>query len=466
MKKEYFCNYSDNVADELYESLNELLPVASVVHIALGVMALVLVHRSSEREWNERFAGLLISWMMVILGMQYVFSTLIDYRIEQLGTDTVSVFFTYESIFYSWMTYGQSALESAFYASIAILPLIYPYPLIQKKNVVKICTIFVLSVALVLVPIDIFTEFSFRGVKYMLIWSGYIVWTPVYLRFLFGELLYEEEGARAVSSVTALLMLGAYGQSYIFWLQNLTGVSTVYFGRWVVEDFVAQSFLSSSVSMVQLALTGGTFLVIFLGESWRAMSRGFNTLNAVVSLVFVVGVLWYLLTLVNYGDAESCVLTACQAWDENFVDWYVFTFQVARFLGVPLIFMFILLNYNMVDSNAEGSKMITRIMVLLLLLVATSSLIEMIQIILPIPEMITSALFAGGVVVFIGWEERIMDQIITETSSAAESVKELVGVADIRIQDGEYRFFSMAMVAMVCYALLIAVLFHSMGIHS
>ena len=98
------------MADELYESLNELLPVASVVNIALGVMALVLVHRSSDREWNERFAGLLISWMMVMLGMQYVFSTLIDYRIEQLGTDTISVFFTYESIFYSWMTYGQLSL--------------------------------------------------------------------------------------------------------------------------------------------------------------------------------------------------------------------------------------------------------------------------------------------------------------------------------------------------------------------
>jgi len=196
------------------------------------------------------------------------------------------------------------------------------------------------------------------------------------------------------------------------------------------------------------------------------MSRGFNTLNAVVSLVFVTGILWYLLTIVNLGDAESCVLTACQAWDENFVDWYVFTFQVARFLGVPLIFMFILLNYNMVDTDAEGSKMITRIMVLLLLLVATSSLIEMIQIILPIPEMITSALFAAGVVVFIGWEERIMDQIITETSSAADSVKELVGVAEISIQDGEYRFFSMAMISVVCYALLIAILFDSMGIHN
>jgi hypothetical protein len=453
------------MADELYESLNELLPVASVVHIALGLMALVLVHRTDDREWNERLAGLLISWMMVILGIQYVFSTLIDYRVEQLGNNEVSVFNTYESIFYSWMTYGQSALESAFYASIAVLPLIYPYPLIQKKDVLKVCTVFILVAAMILVPLDIFTEFSYRGVKYMFVWTGYIVWTPVYLRFLFGELLDGEEEARAISSVTALLMLGVFGQSYIFWLQNITGISSVYYGRWVVEDFVAQTFLSSSVSMVQLALTGTTFLVIFIGESWRAMSKGFGGLNIVVSLVFVVGVLWYLLTLVNYDAAESCVLTACEAWDENFVDWYVFTYQVAKFLGVPLIFMFVLLNYNMVDTAAEGSKMITRIMVLLLLLVATSSIIEMIQIILPIPEMITSALFAGGVVVFIGWEERIMDQIITETSSAAESVKELIGIANISIPDGEYRFFSMGMAVMVCYALLIAILFDSMGIH-
>jgi len=109
--------------------------------------------------------------------------------------------------------------------------------------------------------------------------------------------------------------------------------------------------------------------------------------------------------------------------------------------------------------------LITRIMVLLLILVATSSIIEMIQIILPIPEMITSALFAAGVVVFIGWEERIMDQIITETSSAAKSVKELVGVAKIEISEGEFRFFSLSMIFLVVYAVLISLLFDSMGIH-
>jgi hypothetical protein len=63
LKKEYYYNNSDNVADELYESLNELLPVASVVHIALGVMALVLVHRSSERE--VEVSGFIASAMLI-----------------------------------------------------------------------------------------------------------------------------------------------------------------------------------------------------------------------------------------------------------------------------------------------------------------------------------------------------------------------------------------------------------------
>ena len=58
-----------------------------------------------------------------------------------------------------------------------------------------------------------------------------------------------------------------------------------------------------------------------------------------------------------------------------------------------------------------------------------------------------------------------MDQIITETTSAAESVKNLVGVSTISISEGEYRFFSMAMICLISYCLLIALLLDSMGIH-
>ena len=64
------------------DAVNALLPVAAVVHIALGVMVLILVQRSLEKEWNERFAGYIISWMMIILGLMYTFETIIDLKIE------------------------------------------------------------------------------------------------------------------------------------------------------------------------------------------------------------------------------------------------------------------------------------------------------------------------------------------------------------------------------------------------
>jgi hypothetical protein len=156
----------------------------------------------------------------------------------------------------------------------------------------------------------------------------------------------------------------------------------------------------------------------------------------------------------------------CVAWDQSFIDWYAFTFQVAVYLIVPLIFMFIILNYNIVDTDTNQSKVITRIMVLLLLLVATSSLIEMIQIVLPIPEMVTSALFAGGVVLFIGWEEKIMNKMITDKSNSVQAIKSIMLLNNPDIETKDYRVFSIAIISLIIYGLLLSVLFDSMGLHS
>jgi|TARA_B110000495_G_scaffold156835_1_gene140424 hypothetical protein len=41
----------------IYESLNELLPIAAVVHIVLGIMTLILINSSKNKDWNERYAG-------------------------------------------------------------------------------------------------------------------------------------------------------------------------------------------------------------------------------------------------------------------------------------------------------------------------------------------------------------------------------------------------------------------------
>ena len=73
------------------DAVNALIPVAAVVHIALGVMALMLVRRTVDREWNEIYAGYVISWMMIVLGLQYTFATLLDLKIDNFKTTNVNI---------------------------------------------------------------------------------------------------------------------------------------------------------------------------------------------------------------------------------------------------------------------------------------------------------------------------------------------------------------------------------------
>ena len=453
------------------DAVNALIPVAAVVHIALGVMALILVRRSLEKEWNERFAGYLISWMMIVLGLKYAFATIIDLKIEDF---TVGDFVegAYTEIYYSSYKYSEMAMDSIFLCLAFTLPLVYPYPILQKNNALKITTAFIIILGVITIPLDIFTEFANRDIKSTINWLCYVIWVPIYLRFLIGEIKYDEERAREVSSVALLLLLGLKVQFMIFWLQNITGLSKVYVSRWIVEDEVflgtiSQSEISTVVfSSLGMTLAALSFLVLLFGELWRAYYKGISGITVLVGMIFIVGVMWFLLTLVVMETATSCVDTICEPFDQSFIDWFAFTYQIAVYLVAPLIFMFIILNYNIVDTESEHSKVITRIMVLLLLLVATSSLIEMIQIVLPIPEMVTSALFAGGVVLFIGWEEKIMDKMITDKSNSVGAIESILNINNPKIDEMEYTIFSVATVSLIIYGLLLAVLFDSMGLHS
>ena len=183
-----------------YESLNELLPVATVVHIVLGIMTLILVHNSKEKEWNERLASLMIAWLMIVRGCEYFFTTWIDFILE--GDVQVD---GYEDIFHSVLTYGQNAVQIIFLSMVTLLPLIYPYPLIQRNTVIKIFVAIIVSFTIIIVPLHIISEFTFGEGIWTISELTFIIWIPIYLRFLFGEMFYEEKGARNISTATCLL---------------------------------------------------------------------------------------------------------------------------------------------------------------------------------------------------------------------------------------------------------------------
>ena len=45
-----------------------LVPVAAIVDLILGFVTIALVRRSSQKEWVEKFAGLLIGWILILKG--------------------------------------------------------------------------------------------------------------------------------------------------------------------------------------------------------------------------------------------------------------------------------------------------------------------------------------------------------------------------------------------------------------
>ena len=135
------------------------------------------------------------------------------------------------------------------------------------------------------------------------------------------------------------------------------------------------------------------------------------------------------------------------------------------YIGVPLLVMYVMLNYNIVDTDTGWGLVIGRTTGLLLILVTSSTLIELIQLILPVPEMITSAVFAAGVVAFIGWEEKIMKQLISKTKNVTESVRLVMSIPSYELSEGDYRFYSLTMMILCGYAFVISFLFEVMGIH-
>ena len=93
-----------------------------------------------------------------------------------------------------------------------------------------------------------------------------------------------------------------------------------------------------------------------------------------------------------------------------------------------------------------------------MLLIVTSSVIELIQTVLPIPQMITSALFAAAVVVFIGWEEKITNGMISQSNSVSDVLIQKGETGYLRIDEGEYRVFSIGLGLSLGLAMLISFL--------
>ena len=96
-------------------------------------------------------------------------------------------------------------------------------------------------------------------------------------------------------------------------------------------------------------------------------------------------------------------------------------------------------------------------MILLLILIVSSSFIELVQSLIPIPQMVTASLLAIAVAFFIGWEEKITGWFVQE-SVDGETV-----TGDTLLPQSLSKF-TVLMSVLLVYIISVSWLFANMGV--
>jgi len=437
-----------------------LLPIATMIHLILGIMIIILVFKSQKSTSNERFAGLIIGWLLFTLGILWFFRTVIDY---QFANENI----TNEQYSESFLRFGNRSVWIITVALASILPLVFPYPVIQNSSVVLGTGALIAVITIILVPFGILTGFRFEGFTVLMYALPFLIWIAVYLRYLFSEIIDERAEDRLVSSVAALMIISVFAEWMTYWMGIVTTQENHFTARFAVEGWevvpVGPNLYSTIAWQVGQAIFSTSIIVLFSGEMWRIIRKGFSGVSLLTMTFFVLGILWFIFDYTQMGIIDSCVETACVSMNETYLTWYIFTSQIIRYLGVPLLFMYVILNFNLIETEGEN-VWFTRVLVLLMLLIVTSSIIELFQTVLPIPQMITSALFAAAVVIFIGWEEKITSSMIRRSESISGTLVKLGEVREVKFEENQYRVFSIIIGISLVLALMISFLISLMEI--
>ena len=200
-------------------------------------------------------------------------------------------------------------------------------------------------------------------------------------------------------------------------------------------------------------------MILTIGESWRAARKGINGFTLVVLLIFAVGIISGIADYAVLDIVNSCMYSVCEDYPETYDIWYNFTTNALVYLFTPLIAMYIILNFDIIDSGSKENRWMTRIIVILMLLIVSSSMIELLQSFLPVPQMVSSAILAMVVAIFIGWEERIMLKLVEEGESISNKLISLNELNIPDIEDRDLKLFSKAMSVLVVFVLLLSAVY-------
>ena len=438
-----------------------LAPVAAITDLILGVITIILAKRSSNYNSHKRFTALLFGWTFILIGLYYLLGTVIELKYPDLTFGWGAIQFglfqpqgitTYDAIVF--MMFG---LQTGINILTLVLAFHLPLDLASGRSW-NSTVVGAVAVYCFLVPIMvIFGGFNITILQSIMIFSSALIWLTIYVRCTIDELRNRNEQARSGAQGSGLLLIAFYSPTMIWWLSTVTMYNNTWFSGILASQPEEFSFLYLlGVNLIWVAGVT-TILTLLAGESIRTFRKGPSLTSVIVFIVALIGFVNYFIDLALTEILVSCYESECKELPVAFGIWSTLTIGIISYLFVPILFVYILVQYRLVDTESEKNRGLLRIMILLLLLIISSSFIELVQSLIPVPQMLTASLLAAVVAFFVGWEEKITSWFVNGNEEQTE-------ISGDEISDESIRRLTIVLSSWLIFSLVVSWLFASMEV--
>ena len=422
-------------------AVDGLLAVGGILSLALGVSGLILVkNQKLEVIWNKRFAAQLLCWIFICKGVAN--------SLRSIG---------YETEFWRVVLYGGHFNDQIFGGLILLIALIFPVPILRTRKQFNIGVAVVLAYILLTIGAAVFIKVNtplaaFTGL-YLI--PGFI-WTLVYLKFRFMKGQEDNEEIQGVADVAVLLLVLMIGHILFRWVGMFAGSDYFYFMDLYGGNFANDYLWSQGLAS---ALIFG--LVILFGEIYQASQGRVRTTSYIVFAYMAIGVLSHIvfrnveLFGSGGGPFTGTELEGLSSWQQI---WSEITTTLHFTMMRPILGLYILFRYGLIRIS-EDNEQVGKATAIVLIVVATSALLEIVQSLIPLTEMLSAGILGIAIAFGIGWEERSFQSLISNPLRFPLRTKGAY-FPELTFDKSEYYKLDKAMTAILIFFGFVAFILH------
>jgi len=342
---------------------------------------------------------------------------------------------------------ASSTLNLFTVVQISVILLIFPAPaFVSRKNLI-LSFIVVLSIPIIVMFVNSFIgTYWFAGgwVISQGLLIGLVSLVP--LRWYILHRDSDDEKLRNQAIAAALMLLALYGG-------NMTKWPIIFYMGGMELMFQGVTGISVDKSIFLLIVTHSGHLVCIVGLFtiiWKEIMAESGKRDKAMTAIIFVYLIYGLINLIVIKVAENGS-DFRQVWD---------FFALIGMFGLirPILIIYIALRFNLFDMTNPKIRGRIRIIALLLATVWTSSLFEIVQAFLPMPQLISAAMIGVMLAFVIGWEDTIFEKL----SSGSEEVR-LCLVDDLFVEEDLFRV-TMSTVCLVVITTIIGLALGGGGI--